>query len=60
MKKKFLKKELELFLKHISDNCTDEYGHLQVVDTDDEKIKNDYHSMTIEGIVDDYLENLGK
>lgn len=55
-----LRKELEAFLRHINKNCTDEYGHLQVVDAKDEQTRKDYSSETIEGIVDIYLTDYRK
>ena len=55
-----LKNELELFLKYVNKNCTDRYGHLEVVDTENENIKKDYYSQTIEGIVENYLNDKEK
>jgi hypothetical protein len=52
-----LKKELESFLRYVSKECTDSYGHLEVVDTDDEKTHKEYYSQTVEGIVEEYLKN---
>jgi hypothetical protein len=55
-----LRIELEVFLRHVSKACTDEYGHLLVVDTKDEQTRKDYESETIEGIVDIYLTDFRK
>jgi len=43
------------FLTHINDECTDEYGNLQVLISQNEQIKKDYYSQTPEGIVENYM-----
>lgn len=55
-----LRKELESFLRHVKEQHTDMYGHLQVIDTPNENIRKDYPTETIEGVVDNYLTNFKK
>jgi hypothetical protein len=45
------------FLNHICDECTDEYGNMQVIKTEDEEMKKMYYSYTPEGIVEEYMKN---
>jgi hypothetical protein len=52
-----LREELKLFLRHVIEVHTDKYGHLQVIDTDDENLIKNYYSGTIDGVVDSYLFN---
>lgn len=52
-----MEETLKNFLIYISDNCTDSYGHLQVVMSEDENIKKEYYSQTVEGIVKEYMKN---
>jgi len=50
-----LREELKQFLRHVIEVHTDKYGHLQIIDTNDEVLKREYYSGTIEGVVDGYL-----
>ena len=52
---KATKEDLEKFLIYVKENCTDSYGHLEVVISDDAKEQQDYYSQTPKGIVEEFL-----
>ncbi len=49
------KQDLEVFLRFVVDECTDQYGNIQILTTDDEQTKKDYYSQTVEGTVERFI-----
>ena len=49
--------QLQELVKFVQNNCTDTYGHLQIItDPSDQEIK-DYYSQTPNGVVENFLTN---
>lgn len=51
-----MEETLIAFLLYINDECTDEYGNLQIITSNDEEIIKDYYFNTPKAIVSRFLE----